>query len=80
VVVAGVDWFSFLNGQDAMRLSLWMSLVKTFSTGWSIERHDSYVLTFAQKGWGHINLTGDYVWPEVPAKQGFFRPLQPFHA
>jgi Transposase DDE domain len=33
-VVSGVDWFSFLDNQDAMRLSLLMSLVKTFSTGW----------------------------------------------
>ena len=31
-------------------------------------------------GWGHINLTGDYVWPEVPAKQGLFRPLRQFQS
>jgi transposase len=33
VVVSGVAWFSFLENQDAMRLSLLLSLVKTFSTG-----------------------------------------------
>jgi hypothetical protein len=27
-------WFSLLNGQDAICLSLLMSLVRTFSTGW----------------------------------------------
>jgi len=30
-VVSGVDWFSFLNSQDAMRLSLLLSLVRSFS-------------------------------------------------
>ncbi len=31
-VVSGVDWFSFLNDQDAICLSLLLSLVRTFST------------------------------------------------
>jgi hypothetical protein len=33
MVVSGADWFSLLDGKDAIFLSLLMSLVKTFSTG-----------------------------------------------
>jgi len=32
VVISGVDWFSLLNAHEAMRLSLLLSLVRTFST------------------------------------------------
>jgi TnpA family transposase len=28
-------------------------------------------------GWGHINLTGDYVWRRRKTKNGKFKPLQP---
>ena len=28
-------------------------------------------------GWGHINLTGDYVWRRRKTKRGKFKPLQP---
>lgn len=32
-------------------------------------------------GWGHINLTGDYVWKRGrKAAKGRFRPLRPFRA
>jgi hypothetical protein len=34
-VISGANRFSFLTGQDLMRLSLLMSLVRTFSTGWN---------------------------------------------
>jgi hypothetical protein len=33
VVTSDVDWVSLLNGQDITRLSLLMSLPRTFSTG-----------------------------------------------
>jgi hypothetical protein len=33
MVISGADWFSLLDVQDAIFLSLLMSLVKTFSTG-----------------------------------------------
>lgn len=36
VSFAFADWFSLLNDQDAMRLSLLMSLMWTFSTGWIV--------------------------------------------
>ena len=30
-------------------------------------------------GWEHINLTGDYVWPQgKPFERSNFRPLRPF--
>lgn len=34
MVTSDVDWVSLLNGQDTTRLSLLMSLPRTFSTGW----------------------------------------------
>jgi transposase-like protein len=41
VVVSGANWFSLLKGQDAMPLSLLLSLVRTFSTRWFSARRDT---------------------------------------
>ena len=39
-VVSGADWFSLLDGQGAMRFSLLLSLVRTFSTGCFLVRRE----------------------------------------
>jgi TnpA family transposase len=40
---------------------------------------DSLLKHLSPFGWGHINLTGDYVWRRNPyARKGKFRPLRPF--
>jgi hypothetical protein len=38
---------------------------------------DEILQHFSPLGWEHINLTGDYVWPQrVPATAADFRPLR----
>ena len=45
------------------------------SHGWPVD--DGLLSHFSPLGWGHINLTGDYVWRDTKVGKGKFRPLRP---
>jgi hypothetical protein len=55
-----------------------------FGTAYAAETHgaevdDNLLQYLSSLGWGHINLTGDYVWQKnKQPKKGKFRPLRPF--
>jgi TnpA family transposase len=45
------------------------------SHGWPVD--DGLLSHLSPLGWGHINLTGDYVWRDTQVGKGKFRPLRP---
>ena len=45
------------------------------SHGWPVD--DGLLSHLSPLGWGHINLTGDYVWRDTKVGKGKFRPLRP---
>lgn len=39
--------------------------------------NDGLLSHLSPLGWGHINLTGNYVWRDTKVGKGKFRPLRP---
>ena len=61
---------------------LWNTVYLERSTG-ALRAHgekvDDKLLPHLSLGWEHINLTGDYIWPQSQqVEQSQFRPLRPF--
>lgn len=65
------------KGYRATLPIMYESLRSAWNTVYIERVNEDWYQYLSPLGWGHINLTGDYIWQEnKDIKQGSFRPLR----